>query len=381
VEGDSAGGSAKQGRKPEYQAILPLRGKILNVEKTRFDKIISSETIGTLITALGCGIRDAYNPDNLRYHNIVIMTDADVDGAHIRILLLTFFYRQMPDLIERGHIYIAQPPLYKYSKSEKNFRYITDEVEKNEYETSLALNEAQLFVNPDAPPIFGEPLENIFLQYVNLFPLYRRIDRRIPEMLTSELVFVDPLTEEDMKDSAKFENWKNSFESRLKQKEVPGLVYTVHTKFREDKQLYYPEVSVLHYGVTKEYDLPYEFFVSQDYGKIAKVSKIINGLLEENAYVRCGAKTKTVTDFGQVHDFLLKEGLSGIKIMRFKGLGEMNPDELFNTTMNPDHRVFLKVTLNDAIEANEAFTKLMGEEVAPRKEFISENAHLAEIDA
>ena len=381
VEGDSAGGSAKQGRKPEYQAILPLRGKILNVEKTRFDKIISSETIGTLITALGCGIRDAYNPDNLRYHNIVIMTDADVDGAHIRILLLTFFYRQMPDLIERGHIYIAQPPLYKYSKSEKNFRYITDEVEKNEYETSLALNEAQLFVNPDAPPIFGEPLENIFLQYVNLFPLYRRIDRRIPEMLTSELVFVDPLTEKDMKDSAKFENWKNSFESRLKQKEVPGLVYTVHTKFREDKQLYYPEVSVLHYGVTKEYDLPYEFFVSQDYGKIAKVSKIINGLLEENAYVRCGAKTKTVTDFGQVHDFLLKEGLSGIKIMRFKGLGEMNPDELFNTTMNPDHRVFLKVTLNDAIEANEAFTKLMGEEVAPRKEFISENAHLAEIDA
>ncbi len=381
VEGDSAGGSAKSGRKPEYQAILPLRGKILNVEKTRFDKIISSETIGTLINALGCGIRDAYNPDNLRYHNIVIMTDADVDGAHIRILLLTFFYRQLPDLIERGCIYIAQPPLYKYSRSEKSFRYITDEAEKNEYETSLALNEARLFVNPDAPPIFGAPLENIFLQYVNLFPIYRRVDRRIPEMLTSELVFISPLAESDMRDREKFERWKQTFERRLKKKEAPGLSFSVRTGYREEKQIFYPEVSVTHYGVTKEYPLPYEFLVSQDYAKISRVSGLINGLLEENAYVQCGNKKKNVGDFGEVHDFLLSEGLNGIKITRFKGLGEMNPEELYDTTMNPDHRVFLKVTLNDAIEANEAFTRLMGEEVAPRKEFISENAHLAEIDA
>ena len=381
VEGDSAGGSAKNGRDPKTQAILPLRGKILNVEKTRFDKIISSETIGTLITALGCGIRDAYNPDNLRYHNIVIMTDADVDGAHIRILLLTFFYRQMPDLIERGHIYIAQPPLYKYSKSEKNFRYITDEAEKNEYETSLALNNAQLFVNPDAPPIFGEPLEKIFLQYVNLFQLYHRIDRRIPEALTRELVFVTPLTEELMKDKDSFEKWKTSYENRLKSRETPGLVFNIETKYKEDKQVYYPEVSILHYGVTKKYTLPYEFFISQDYAKISKVSLVINNLLEPNAYVQCGTRTQQVKDFDEVHKFLLKEGLSGIKIMRFKGLGEMSPDELYSTTMDPNNRVFLKVTLNDAIEANEAFTKLMGEEVAPRKEFISENAHLAEIDA
>ncbi len=382
VEGDSAGGSAKNGREAEFQAILPLRGKILNVERTSFNTMLKSETIGTLITALGCGIgKDMYNPDNFRYHKVVIMTDADVDGAHIRILLLTFFYRQMPEIIERGYVYIAQPPLYKYT-SGKQVKYILDEKEKNEYETSLALNSAELYVNSQTAPIFGEQLEKIFLKYANIFSLLRRLDRKYPSVLTKELMFVDALTEEKMKDENLVREWIAEYQARLHLLENPGLTYTVTVEYNQEQGVYLPKVLMSHFGVTHTYSLAYEFFMSSDYYQILTVQKDIYQLLENDAYLMIKDKRyDNLRDFGVVHDILLKQAMSNVEVQRYKGLGEMNEDQLYETTMDPENRIFLKVTIDDAIEADKAFCDLMGEDVAPRKEFISENSHLAEIDS
>ncbi|MGN1392856.1 MAG: DNA topoisomerase (ATP-hydrolyzing) subunit B [Succinivibrionaceae bacterium] len=377
VEGDSAGGSAKGGRNAVNQAILPLRGKILNVEKTRFDKIISSETIGTLITALGCGIQEDYNPENFRYHNIVIMTDADVDGAHIRILLLTFFFRQMPDIIERGYVYIAQPPLYKYEK-DKQVRYILGENEKNEYETSLALHNAYLFVNKDTPPIYGENLEKIFNQYASLFSIYKRLDRKIPSFVTKELVLVKRMNVDSLNNKEFVDNWSKELLSRLKKKELSGLKFDVLVENSED--CFYIIVCINHFGVTKDYVLDREFFLSSDYIKISKVSDNIFDLLEDSSYVQIGDQKFDISDFEELYNTLIQNGLKGVKITRFKGLGEMNKEQLYETTMNPDTRTFLRVTIDDAIEADRMFTELMGEEVDPRKIFIADNSHLAEID-
>lgn len=382
VEGDSAGGSAKSGRDSEFQAILPLRGKILNVEKTRFDKMLESDTIGTLITALGCGIgKDEYNPENFRYHNVVIMTDADVDGAHIRILLLTFFYRQMPELIEKGFVYIAQPPLYKYSKG-KQSRYILDEKERNEYETSLALNDAKLYVNKDTAPIFGEPLEKIYLKYVDLFLTLKRLERKLPQMVSKQLIFVDQITEADLSDRQKVEEWSAKFAKRLSLFAEPGLSFNVNVIENSERNIFVPQVSVTHFGVTKTYTLGYEFIVGSDYKEIAEVSKLVNNLLEPDAYIEIKDKHfDSLRDFDDVYNILENEAMKGVAVQRYKGLGEMNADQLYETTMDPQNRIFLKVSIDDAIEADRVFTQLMGDEVDPRKVFIAENAHLAEIDA
>lgn len=382
VEGDSAGGSAKSGRDSEYQAILPLRGKILNVEKTRFDKMLESDTIGTLITALGCGIgKDEYNPENFRYHNVVIMTDADVDGAHIRILLLTFFYRQMPELIEKGYVYIAQPPLYKYTKG-KQSRYILDEREKNEYETSLALNDAKLYVNSEAAPIFGAPLEKIFLQYVDLFLIFKRLERKIPQMVAKQLIFVDRLVEADLADENKVKVWANKFLERLSLFSVPGLSFGVTVVHSSERNIFVPKVTVTHFGVTKIYVLNYEFIVGNDYKEIADVGEAVNNLLEKDAYLVIKDKRfDNLRDFEDVYSYLENEAMKGVTVQRYKGLGEMNADQLYETTMDPQNRIFLQVSIDDAIEADRVFTQLMGDEVDPRKVFIAENAHLAEIDA
>ncbi len=381
VEGDSAGGSAKKGREPEYQAILPLRGKILNVEKTTFDRVINSESIGTLITALGCGIgKGEYNPDNFRYHNVVIMTDADVDGAHIRILLLTFFYRQMPEIIERGYVYIAQPPLYKYSKG-KQEQYILDERAKNEYETSLALNNTKLYVNSDAAPIFGEPLEKIFLKYANIFTVLSRIDRDIPQYLTKELLFVPRISEENLKNLEDVTAWAKKIEDRLKLSENSGLHYDVKVEEDTVNHVFLPRIIVKHFGVTHSHLITYQFLVGLDYKSIADVSDSIIDLLDKDAYMMIGEKRfDNLRDFGVVHDILITEALKGVTVQRYKGLGEMNPNELYDTTMNPDTRTFLKVSIDDAIEADKEFSKLMGDEVEPRRDFIVANAHLAELD-
>lgn len=379
VEGDSAGGSAKTGRNAEYQAILPLRGKILNVEKARFDKIISSDTLGTLITALGCGIQEDFSIDNIRYHNVVIMTDADVDGAHIRILLLTFFFRQMPEIIEKGYVYIAQPPLYKYSKGKDN-KYILDIAEKNQHEMSLALHNAKLYTNDSTPPIFGEPLEKIFLKFSNLFSIYKRLDVKIPESITKNLVFVDNLSADDMVNEQIVKDWSSNFEKTLNDSEFMGISYKVKVGFNSEKNLFYPIVNMLHFGVNKEYNLSYEFFVGRDYQKISSVGREIEGLVVPGSFVTVGEKKYDVSTFGELHSTLIKQGLNNVKVQRYKGLGEMNAEQLYETTMDPNTRTFLKVNIDDALEANRMFIELMGEEVDPRKVFIAENSHLAEIE-
>ncbi len=381
VEGDSAGGSAKSGRDSEYQAILPLRGKILNVEKTRFDKMLESDTIGTLITALGCGIgKDEYNPENFRYHNVVIMTDADVDGAHIRILLLTFFYRQMPEIIEKGYVYIAQPPLYKYTRG-KQSRYILDEREKNEYETSLALNDAKLYVNSEAAPIFGAPLEKVFLDYVDLFSTLHRLDRKLPTMLSKQLVFVGKMSEENMHSEQAVKIWAEKYTARLNLFAVPGLSFEVTVEANAERGIYLPRVFITHFGVTKSYLLTYEFFVGLDYKQITDVGAQVNNLLEPDAFIEIKDKKFTnLRDFDEVYKVLENEAMKGVTVQRYKGLGEMNADQLYETTMDPQNRIFLKVSIDDAIEADRVFSQLMGDDVDPRKVFIADNAHLAEID-
>jgi DNA gyrase subunit B len=374
VEGDSAGGSAKQARDRKNQAILPLRGKILNVEKARFDKMLASEEIGTLITALGCGIgREEHNPDKLRYHHIIIMTDADVDGSHIRTLLLTFFYRQMPELVQRGHIYIAQPPLYKVKKGNQE-NYAKDDHALSEFLLQLALENSHLHVNSAAPSITGVALGNLVARYNTALAIIARLSRRYPKPVLEALLEMPKLAVEDLVNHEKVAAWSTALEKKLAAVTCEGIKYQVSVKENADKTLCLPLIATIAHGTAHETSLTSSFFVSGEYHHLSSIAETHAHLLEEGAYIARNDHQQSVHNFAEAYNWLMSEAKKGLTIQRYKGLGEMNPEQLWETTMDPATRRLLKVTVEDAIAADQIFTTLMGDQVEPRREFIEQKA-------
>ena len=375
VEGDSAGGSAKQGRNRRNQAILPLKGKILNVEKARFDRMLSSVEVGTLVIALGCGIGSGdFNVDKLRYHRVIIMTDADVDGSHIRTLLLTFFFRQMRELLERGYVYIAQPPLFKISKG-KQQQYLKDEEALDQYLTQAAMDKAALYVNVSAPPISGAALEGLVTSYRRVMRIIDRLSRLYPESVLKAMLALPAINIDTLQDRASTQTW-----IELMAALYGTVVLSGHARFEfdvvedEERHEWLPRVWITSHGVRNEYRIQRTFFASAEYREIVQLGSTLTGLIEDGGYVQRGDKSLPISQFSEALDWLMDEARKGYSIQRYKGLGEMNPDQLWDTTMDPQSRRLLQVSIEDAIAADQIFTTLMGDQVEPRREFIEKNA-------
>jgi len=379
VEGDSAGGSAKQGRARKTQAILPLKGKILNVEKARFDKMLGSQEVGTLITALGTSIgREEFNVDKLRYHRIIIMTDADVDGSHIRTLLLTFFFRQMPILVERGYIYIAQPPLYKVKKG-KQEQYLKDEEALQSYLLNGALEGASLNINENES-IFGSALEELINQYRRVDGIITRMSRLYPLYALTQLLYTQGLDKEQLTDEAVVMAWAEQYVQILAANAQASEQYRCEVILDKEHSIYLPKLIHTHHGVDSEYVFNNDFINSKEYSLFKEMAKALDGLIQPGTFFKRGERTLEVNDFKEGLDWLLHQSRRGQYIQRYKGLGEMNPEQLWETTMDPDARRMLQVTIEDAITADQLFTTLMGDEVEPRRNFIEDNALKATMD-